>query len=258
MPSPFESLDLNRPEPAMHARSRISAIAALIAIFAASACSEPTETPISNGDQPGAPSNQPPQPQPQGPNGGGDPSGGGAADQASLAQAEGAIKVTGTVDVPGWEKGQIQIDVHTPSANRTNGDAPVAVVRVPKPGPFEIYLPKGTEKISISAILDYEGNGPDAEDISIDYPSNPVDVSTGTATLTITINRDTTPANGEQGTGTPSAAAGPGDADGPPQPQPGEAGGAAVPPTEATTPGGAPAAGGAAPAAPDVPAVPTP
>jgi hypothetical protein len=230
---------------------RRSAVAGALALLLGmgAACSEPTETPIAAGEAgapaPGGPGQPPPPPTGEG--GGG---GSGAPDQSTLATAEGSIKLGGTVEVPGWEKGQIQIDVHTATAKRANGDAPVAVIRIAQPGPFELYLPKGTEAIQLSAILDYESNGPDANDISMDYPGNPVSLADGIPSITITINRDTTP--------NPNAGA----ASGSPAPtDPAAAGGAAAPVDPAAAGGAAApvdpaAAGGAAPA--PAPAAPTP
>lgn len=226
-----------------------TAVGALALLFGlVTACSEPTETPIASGEAgapaPGGPGQPPPPPSGEGGGGGGS----GAPDQATLATAEGSIKLGGMVEVPGWEKGQIQIDVHTATAKRANGDAPVAVIRIAQPGPFELYLPKGTDAIQLSAILDYESNGPDANDISMDYPGNPVSLADGVPTITITINRDTTP--------NPNAGA----ASGSPAPTDPAAGGGAAPADPAAAGGAAPsdpaAAGGAAPA--PAPAAPAP
>lgn len=192
------------------------------------ACSDPTETVVEGdgsaatpnaGGASGAPTGDAAGAPAAGGSGGG---GSTAADQATLSKTEGAVKVKGTIVVPGYEKGQIQVDVHGPAADRSKGDPPLTVVRVPAPGDFEIFLPPGTASVKLSAILDYEGNGPDSTDINLEYPGNPVDTSSGTAAVTITINRDTTP-GADTTTTTGTTPTGTGATDGTAQPAAGTA-----------------------------------
>lgn len=176
-----------------------------------------------------------------------------AVPQESLRDEPSAIKVSGEIVIEGYEKGIIQVDVTRSSAGG-KGVQPVTIARFKQPGPFELLLPKGTEKAYLYAFLDIEANGPTIDDPRGEYADNPVKLggkSVDGITIAIDINNIQKPPPADQGggqlsgieagTGEGDRAANPaGTADAASQQQ------AAAPPAPAPGDGGAPGATGGA------------
>ncbi len=95
--------------------------------------------------------------------------------QRELAKRKDSIEISGNLSVPGYEKGIIQIDVYLPT-HHIEGKTPLTTKQFPKPGPWSLLLPAGTEEVQIYAILDFDGDGPSAVDATAEYPGNPIDV----------------------------------------------------------------------------------
>lgn len=153
--------------------------------------------------------------------------------QVELARRRSVRKLTGTVEVPGLEKGQIQLDIFEAGADPTN-QQPITTIRLQKPGPFSLLLPGDVSQVDVRGVIDITGDGPTYDDAFMAYPDNPVSVPKEGASMSFKMDKlsfnKPPPGMGS-------------DADRPPWERQGAAG---VP---GTAPGGAPGgAPGAAPA----------
>ncbi len=114
------------------------------------------------------------------PDAGAPPQKGFAYPQEELARMPDAPRISGTITVEGYTGGVLQIDVTLPVEGETSssrGVPPITVFRQNTPGPYELYLPPGTEAVNLSLILDIKGNGPDAEDPKLIYEQNPITIA---------------------------------------------------------------------------------
>ena len=93
--------------------------------------------------------------------------------QASLKESEDALKIHGTMQIPDYSKGRIQIDVMK-SGSIGEGSTPIMAVPFEQPGPYEMWLPADVEKVDLVAILDFESDGPDYKDVILPHPDNPI------------------------------------------------------------------------------------
>ncbi len=111
--------------------------------------------------------------------------------QEELAKRDDAVKLSGRVDVPGYEKGIIQIDVF-PAGQSGEGNGPLTTARFQKPGAFELLLPPDVEAVELSAILDFKGDGPQFDDATATYEKNPITVGDGVTGIVIEIDKNNT------------------------------------------------------------------
>lgn len=96
-----------------------------------------------------------------------------AVPQESLANDETALKVTGTITIEGYEKGNIQLDVTRAKAG-SKSVQPVTIARYKSPGPFTLYLPAGTREVYLYTFLDIGSDGPTVDDPRGEYADNPL------------------------------------------------------------------------------------
>lgn len=110
-------------------------------------------------------------------------------EQTELDRKRHGTKLQGVIEVPGYEKGFIHIDVFEPGADPVR-DRPITKTRIDKPGPFVVYLPKGTTSVDVRGILDLAGDGPTYDDAFCIFSGNPVAVSKGMAPITFIMDKN--------------------------------------------------------------------
>lgn len=109
-----------------------------------------------------------------------------ALPQEAMKGKDAATTIKGEVVIEGYQEGLIQIDI-TKAAD--GPQKPVTNLRLEKPGPFEIYVPKNLGKTQITAILDIKKDGPGREDPRGEPSENPLTIKAdGVEGLVITID----------------------------------------------------------------------
>lgn len=88
-----------------------------------------------------------------------------------------AVTLSGTISVPGWESGEIRIDVFDGDQQDLTGPRPgvVGFGKLDKPGAFSVQVPASTPKVWLGAFHDADGDGrPGPQDPSGWLTGNPV------------------------------------------------------------------------------------
>ncbi len=145
---------------------------------------------------------------------------GAAPDRVPVAgEGKERARIMGTVDVPGYKQGTVQLDA---VVDLDGTPQVVANERYPKPGQFRLVIRGNHESVDLIVYVDVDDDGPTAGDLRYEYDGNPVMLADGERIegLVITVKEDQTIAVDEAG-------------------EAGEAGNA--PPPEAAAPEGDPA-----------------
>ena len=113
------------------------------------------------------------------------PSGDGAADPEEGANpdrvpiaGEGKERgrILGTLEVPGYQKGTIQLDA---VVELESGAKVIANERYRKPGPFRLVIRGEYTEVNLVAYLDLDDDGPTAGDLRYEYEGNPISLADG-------------------------------------------------------------------------------
>lgn len=107
--------------------------------------------------------------------------------QDALARRTDAVVLPGTVEVPGYTGGLIQVDVY-PAESDMTGQGPLTTLRMSAPGPFKLLLPPEVPRIAIRAQLDLKQDGPDWRDPFVLYSGNPIGLDQLPSELTLLID----------------------------------------------------------------------
>ncbi|MEE2750255.1 MAG: hypothetical protein VX519_02400 [Myxococcota bacterium] len=85
-------------------------------------------------------------------------------------------RILGTIEVPGYEKGIIQLDA---VVELEEGAKVIANERYKRPGPFRLVVRGDYEEVNLIAYLDLDDDGPTAGDLRYEYEGNPVSLAEG-------------------------------------------------------------------------------
>lgn len=85
---------------------------------------------------------------------------GGVIPTLSVTPGEG-VKLSGNLTIEGSAPGELRLDLSTPSAEGA-GQKIIHAVTLPKPGPWEIEVPKDLGTVTVTFFVDADGDGPSA------------------------------------------------------------------------------------------------
>ena len=85
-------------------------------------------------------------------------------------------RILGTIEVPGYKKGTIQLDA---VVELEDGAKVIANERYRRPGPFRLVVRGDYEEVNLIAYLDLDDDGPTAGDLRYEYEGNPITLADG-------------------------------------------------------------------------------